>query len=152
MRPFDTDLFEKAISIAQLKPVIEKLPDGIETLIGEKGYRLSGGERQRIGIARAIYKDPQILILDEATSSLDSNTEALIQKAFEEILKKKTVISIAHRVSTLKNVDRIFVFDNGQIVETGLFQELSQDKGSKFLWDLSDAKRKDIEVRPVGFE
>jgi ABC-type multidrug transport system fused ATPase/permease subunit len=132
MRPFDANLFEKAISISQLKPVMEKLPEGIETLIGEKGYRLSGGERQRIGIARAIYKDPQILILDEATSSLDSNTETLIQKAFEENLEKKTVISIAHRISTLKNVNKIFVFEHGQIVEEGSFQELSQNKDSKF--------------------
>jgi len=132
MRKFDEELFERAISISQLKDVIEKLPEGVETLIGEKGYRLSGGERQRIGIARAIYKDPQILVLDEATSSLDSKTEALIQQAFEENLKKKTVISIAHRVSTLKNVDKIVVFDGGEVVEEGRFDELSGDRRSKF--------------------
>jgi ABC-type multidrug transport system fused ATPase/permease subunit len=108
------------------------LPDGVDTLIGEKGYRLSGGERQRIGIARAIYKDPQILVLDEATSSLDSKTETLIQQGLEEGLKKKTVISIAHRVSTLKNVDRIVVFDEGKIVEEGTFEELSKDSNAKF--------------------
>jgi ABC-type multidrug transport system fused ATPase/permease subunit len=102
MREFDAKLFEKAISVAQLKDLMDKLPDGLETKIGEKGYRLSGGERQRIGLARAIYKDTQILILDEATSSLDSGTETLIQQALEENLDKKTVISIAHRVSTLK--------------------------------------------------
>jgi ABC-type multidrug transport system fused ATPase/permease subunit len=132
MRTFDADLFEKAISIAQLKSVIEKLPDGIDTLIGEKGYRLSGGERQRIGIARAIYKDPQVLVLDEATSSLDSKTELLIQHAFEEHLKKKTVISIAHRISTLKNVDKVIVFEEGEIVEEGTYKELSKNVNSKF--------------------
>ncbi len=132
MRAFDAELFEKSILISQLKDVIEKLPDGIETLIGEKGYRLSGGERQRIGIARAIYKDPQILVLDEATSSLDSKTEALIQSAFEENLKKKTVISIAHRISTLKNVDKIIVFEGGRIVEEGKFDELAQNQNSHF--------------------
>jgi len=132
MRNYDEKLFIRAISIAQLDSVIEKLPNGIETLIGEKGYRLSGGERQRIGIARAIYKNPQIIILDEATSSLDNNTELLIQKAFEGDLKDKTIISIAHRISTLNNVDRIYVFENGQIVEHGTFSSLSQNQNSKF--------------------
>ena len=141
MRAFDPVLFEKAIAIAQLKELIEQLPEGINTLIGEKGYRLSGGERQRIGIARAIYKDPQILVLDEATSSLDSKTEALIQQAFEEQLEKKTIISIAHRVSTLKNVDKIIVFENGSIVEEGTFSELSKQKDSKF-YEISQYQRK----------
>jgi len=101
MRKFDQKLFNQALEIAALRDLVEKLPEGVDALIGEKGYRLSGGERQRIGIARAIYKDPEILILDEATSSLDSKTESAILKAFEEKLMKKTVISIAHRVSTL---------------------------------------------------
>ncbi len=132
MREFDAKLFEKAISVAQLKDLMDKLPDGLETKIGEKGYRLSGGERQRIGLARAIYKDTQILILDEATSSLDSGTETLIQQALEENLDKKTVISIAHRVSTLKNTDRIIVFENGSVIEEGDYQVLSNDENSKF--------------------
>lgn len=132
MREFNLELFEKSIQIAQLKEVIDKLPSGVDTLIGEKGYRLSGGERQRIGIARAIYKDPQILVLDEATSSLDSKTEEMIQAALEDNLKKKTVISIAHRISTLKKVDRIIVFENGKIVEEGKFQDLSENRNSKF--------------------
>lgn len=132
MRKFNNELFERAIDISELKEIIEKMPDGADTLIGEKGYRLSGGERQRIGIARAIYKDPQILIFDEATSSLDSKTEKNILNAIEEKLKQKTIISIAHRISTLENSDRIFVFDSGKIVEEGGFQELSKKQESKF--------------------
>jgi ABC-type multidrug transport system fused ATPase/permease subunit len=132
MREFDEVLFNTALQISQLSELVQQLPDGIQTLIGEKGYRLSGGERQRIGIARAIYKDPQILVLDEATSSLDSKTESLIQEGFETHLKKKTIISIAHRISTLKNVDKIVVFDKGTIVEEGGFNELSKKKDSKF--------------------
>lgn len=132
MRTFDQDLFNKAVHVAALSDLISKLPEGEDTLIGEKGYRLSGGERQRIGIARAIYKDPEILIFDESTSSLDSKTETAILKSFEEQLGDKTVISIAHRISTLKNTDRIIVFEQGKIVEEGSFKELSKDKESKF--------------------
>ena len=132
MRRFDERLFALAVEIAQLKSVIEKLPEGIETLIGEKGYRLSGGERQRIGIARAIYKNADILVLDEATSALDSKTERSIQESFEANLKDKTVISIAHRVSTLKNTDRILVFQDGRLVEEGNFKVLSEKPESLF--------------------
>ncbi len=132
MRKFDEGLFTKAIEISQLEDVISKLPNGIDTLIGEKGYRLSGGERQRIGIARAIYKDPQVLVFDEATSSLDSKTERMIQEALEKNLTQKTVISIAHRISTLQNVDKIMVFENGTVVEEGSFKGLSENRGSKF--------------------
>jgi len=143
MREFNDDLFTRAVGIAQLTEVIEKLPDGVNTLIGEKGYRLSGGERQRIGIARAIYRDPNILILDEATSSLDTRTESQIQRAIEEKLQDKTVISIAHRISTLKNADRIVVFDKGTIVETGAFKELSSNPNSMFSNIHAAAKDKD---------
>ena len=132
MREFDQKLFTDAIAISQLEELITHLPDGLDTLIGEKGYRLSGGERQRIGIARAIYKDPQILVLDEATSSLDTKTERIILEAMDKKLTKKTLIMIAHRVSTLKNVDKVYVFDGGKIVEEGSFAELSQDLKSKF--------------------
>lgn len=132
MREFDNKLFSDAISIAQLEDLISSLPEGLDTLIGEKGYRLSGGERQRIGIARAIYKDPQILVLDEATSSLDTHTEGLILEAIEERLTKKTLIMIAHRVTTLKNVDRIYVFSHGKIVEEGAYAKLSKNPKSKF--------------------
>jgi ABC-type multidrug transport system fused ATPase/permease subunit len=132
MKEFKPELFEKAISIAQLGELIGRLPHGINTLIGEKGYRLSGGERQRIGIARAIYKNPEIFVFDEATSALDSNTERLIQEALEDNLKDKTMVLIAHRISTLKNVHRIYVFDHGNVVEEGRYSDLIKDSSSKF--------------------
>lgn len=137
LKSIDQKLFKKATSIAQLEPVIRKLPNGISTLLGEKGYKLSGGERQRIGIARAIYKNSDVLILDEATSALDSKTELEIQKGIET-LKNKTILIIAHRLSTLKNVDQIIVFDRGKIVEQGKFKELIGNRKSKFykLWNM----------------
>ena len=132
MRKFDRYLFEKAVRVAQLDEVINKLPKGIDTLIGEKGYHLSGGERQRIGIARTIYRDAQIIIFDEATSSVDNKTEQLIQEALENELKKKTLIFIAHRVSTLKSVDMIYVFKDGKISESGNYGELINNVDSEF--------------------
>jgi ABC-type multidrug transport system fused ATPase/permease subunit len=132
LKNIDSKLFATALEISQLEELIEKLPEGLETLIGEKGYRLSGGERQRVGLARAICKNPQILILDEATSSLDTRTESLIQEGLEKYLEAKTMIIIAHRVSTLKNVDRILVFDAGEIIEQGSFDQLLKNKESKF--------------------
>lgn len=132
MRDFNLDLFKKAIQIVQLENVIKKLPEGMDTLIGEKGYHLSGGERQRVGIARAIYRDTPILILDEATSSVDTKTESLIQEAIENKLQKKTLIFIAHRVSTLKNVDQIHVFSDGIIVESGKYNTLLKNNKSVF--------------------
>lgn len=132
LRYVPPELFQKAIKIAQLEELIKKLPEGLETFIGEKGYKVSGGERQRIGIARAICKDPDILILDEATSALDSSTESKIQKALEQELKKKTLIIIAHRISTLRNVDKIIVFDKGRIVESGSYLSLVKNPQSKF--------------------
>ena len=137
LKNLDKNLFKKAIDISQLEPVIKKLPKGVKTLLGEKGYKLSGGEKQRIGIARAIYKNSDVLILDEATSALDSKTELKIQKGIES-LKNKTILIIAHRLSTLKNVDQIIVFDKGNIIEQGNFNELVKDKKSKFynIWNM----------------
>ncbi|KOR31664.1 hypothetical protein TI05_12210, partial [Achromatium sp. WMS3] len=120
-----------SIEAAQLESLIKKLPNGLDTLIGEKGYKLSGGERQRIGIARAICKDADILILDEATSALDSKTEAKIQAGIDA-LQDKTIIIIAHRLSTLKGVDKIIVLDQGRLVEQGAYQELANDTKSVF--------------------
>lgn len=115
---------------------IEKLPDGYNTVVGERGIKLSGGQRQRIAIARAILKDAPILILDEATSSLDSLTEEQIQKALKNAMQGKTVIVIAHRLSTVLSMDTILVFDKGAIIEQGSHQELIEANGFyKRLWD-----------------
>jgi ATP-binding cassette subfamily B protein len=115
---------------------IEKLPKGYHSLVGERGVKLSGGQRQRIAIARAILKDAPILLLDEATSQLDSITEKYIQNALWQLMKEKTTIVIAHRLSTLLNMDRILVFDNGKIIEDGNHQELLAKGGHyKALWD-----------------
>jgi ABC-type multidrug transport system fused ATPase/permease subunit len=125
----DLDRFKKAAKISQLEPLIKKLPLGLNTLIGEKGYQLSGGERQRVGLARAVYKDSSLMLLDEATSALDSKTEDLIQKSLEKEMKDKTLLIIAHRLSTLKKVDRIVVMDKGRAVEEGTFDQLIAKKG-----------------------
>lgn len=108
-----------AATAANIADMIDRLPDGYETIVGERGYRLSGGEKQRIAIARVVLEDPKILILDEATSHLDSRSEALIQEALEELMKGRTSIVIAHRLSTVRAADQILVIDEGRIVERG---------------------------------
>ena len=119
----------KAAKLANAHDFITKLPDGYNTYVGEKGYTLSGGERQRIAIARAILTDPKILILDEATASLDTESEFLIQTALDRLTKGKTTFAIAHRLSTLKNADRIMVIDGRSIAEMGTHSELLERKG-----------------------
>ncbi len=109
----------KACKFAAAQDFIERLPNKYETIIGENGVKLSGGQKQRLSIARAILKNSSIILLDEATSSLDSESEAVIQKAIENLTKNKTTIIIAHRLSTVMNCDKILVFENGQIVEEG---------------------------------
>ena len=126
---FGTDKFDElkmieSSKIANAFQFIDKLEDGYDTIIGERGLKLSGGQRQRICIARAIYKNPPILIFDEATSSLDSKSENSVQIAIEEVMKDRTSIIIAHRLSTIKNVDNIIVIDNGKIVEVGNHEKL----------------------------
>lgn len=109
---------------------IRKFPEGMDTKVGERGVKLSGGQRQRVAIARAILKDPAILILDEATSSLDAESEALVQEALDKLMKNRTTIIIAHRLSTIRKVDRIYVLKDGEIVEKGSHEELSlQENG-----------------------
>jgi ABC-type multidrug transport system fused ATPase/permease subunit len=103
---------------------ISKFPEGLDTLVGERGVKLSGGQRQRVAIARAILKDPSILILDEATSSLDAESESLVQDALDELMKGRTTIIIAHRLATIRKADRIYVLKDGEIVEQGPHQEL----------------------------
>ena len=125
-----------AAKAAYIHDFIIKLPDGYNTLCGERGNNLSGGQRQRVIIARALLKNAPILILDEATSSLDNLTENLIQRSLRNLMKGKTVLVIAHRLSTLLNMDRILVFDNGHIVEDGTHNTLKTNgKLYQQLWD-----------------
>lgn len=120
----DNQALQYAIKTAHLQQFIAQLPEGPQTQIGDKGVRLSGGQRQRIGIARALYRNPEILILDEATSALDNETEADISTAIDELAQEKTLIIIAHRLSTLKNCNKLFLMEDGEIVEQGSFSEL----------------------------
>jgi ATP-binding cassette, subfamily B, beta-glucan exporter len=116
---------------AQALEFIERSERKFETNAGERGRMLSGGERQRLSIARALLKDPPILILDEATSALDAVTEAKVNAALDEVMKGRTTFVIAHRLSTIRNATRILVFDNGQVIESGTFDELVA-KGGRF--------------------
>jgi ATP-binding cassette subfamily B protein len=129
-RPEATDAeLEAAARAAAIHDRIMELPEGYDTLVGERGYKLSGGEKQRIAIARVLLKDPRILILDEATSALDTVSERLIQAAFERLMEGRTTIAIAHRLSTILRADRILVYDKGRIVERGTHAELLAAEG-----------------------
>jgi ATP-binding cassette subfamily B protein len=123
------DELEAAARAANIHDRIAELPEGYDTVVGERGYKLSGGEKQRLAIARVILKDPRILILDEATSSLDTTSERLVQAALEPLMKGRTTIAIAHRLSTILSADVIFVVDRGRIVERGTHAELIERGG-----------------------
>ena len=130
MREIDMDYLQKIIDVTELRDVIKKLPNGLETLIGEKGYSLSGGERQRVGIARALYKNSEIFIFDEATSALDGKTEKkIIKNVLKEFHGKKTFVFIAHRLAALDSADRIIVFKDGRLVEQGDYVQLKKNNG-----------------------
>ncbi len=120
---------EAVVEAAQLRELVERLPEGLETMVGERGYRLSGGEKQRVAIARALLRRAPYLLLDEATSSLDSQAERLIQAALDRLLQGRTVIAIAHRLSTVQRADQILVIDGGRIVERGTHEELLDQSG-----------------------
>lgn len=132
---------ERAAELAHLHGFIEQLPGGYETTVGERGLKLSGGEKQRIAIARAILKDPRILIFDEATSSLDSGTEQAILKAMREVAQNRTSLTIAHRLSTIVDADQIVVLKDGEVAETGTHKELLAKQGVYAeLWELQKTK------------
>ena len=120
----DEEKIWNALGQAQLKEFVQSLPLGLDTVVGERGARLSGGQQQRIGIARALYRDPEIIVMDEATSALDSETEAEISNAVQRLRGEKTVILIAHRLSTLRDCDRLILLENGRLVDSGSFTEL----------------------------
>lgn len=123
---------EKAAEEANALEFINRFPDGLETMVGERGVKLSGGQRQRIAIARALLKDPTILLLDEATSSLDAESERVVQEALDRLMEGRTSIVIAHRLATIRDVDRIFVIEDGQVAEAGTHLELSQDENGLY--------------------
>lgn len=122
----------EALDFSSAAEFVEKLPQGLDTLIGDRGIRLSGGERQRIVLARAILRNPSILVLDEATSALDTENEAKIQQAIDRLKGRMTIVVIAHRLSTIRNVDQVVVLDQGRIIQKGEFGQLAKDKRSVF--------------------
>ncbi len=115
---------EQAATLAEAHDFIDALPEGYDTMVGERGQKLSGGQRQRLSIARAIVRDPAILVLDEATSAVDNETEAAIQRSLEMVSKDRTTLVIAHRLSTVRHADRIHVLENGLVAEAGTHDEL----------------------------
>lgn len=141
------DELKQAIASAHLQEMIENLPQGIDTLLGERGLTLSGGQRQRVAIARAMLRNAPIVILDEATSALDNESEAIVQKAMDNLMKDRTVFIIAHRLSTIKNADRIAVINEGELVELGTHDELMniQDGQYKALYEMQ-FKKQEVQI------
>jgi ABC-type multidrug transport system fused ATPase/permease subunit len=119
----------RCVERAQLGPVVGHLAGGLDTIVGERGVRLSGGQRQRVAIARALYREPEVLVLDEGTSALDGATERALVTAIDAATHERTLIAIAHRISTIRNADRILVVDSGRIVDQGTYDELIDRNG-----------------------
>lgn len=140
------DEIKKAIQYAHLEEMLDEMPDGIDTIIGERGTTLSGGQRQRVAIARAMIKDSPIIVLDEATSALDNKSEAIVQKALDNLIKNKTVFIIAHRLSTIQNASRITVINEGKLVEIGTHDELMNIPNGqyKFLYEMQFNKSQSL--------
>lgn len=136
------DDIQRVVKAAHIDEFLEEMPDGLDTEIGERGTTLSGGQRQRVAIARAMLKDSQIVILDEATSALDNKSEAIVQKALDNLMQDKTVFVIAHRLSTIKNADKIAVINEGELVELGTHDELLNNENGfyKRLYEMQFAK------------
>ena len=129
-REATTETIQRACAIANVDEFVDDLPDGLETRLGDEGVRLSGGQRQRVAIARAIVDDPDVMILDEATSDLDSVSEAAVQSGIESLDREYAVVVVAHRLSTVTNADRIYTMEDGKIVETGTHEHLLEDDGA----------------------
>ena len=123
----DEEQLKMVIETAQLSDLIRSLPEGVDTLVGERGVRLSGGQRQRIGIARALYHDPQLIIMDEATSALDNITEKYLIHAIEQLKGEKTIIMIAHRLTTVQKCDTIYLMEGAEIIAAGPYSHLLEN-------------------------
>jgi len=121
---------ESATEMANASAFISKLENGLDTYVGDRGVKLSGGEKQRVTIARALLKNPPVMLLDEATSSLDSESEKAVQLALDKLMDNKTSLVIAHRLSTIKNADKIIVMKDGQVIERGSHEKLMQNKAN----------------------
>ncbi len=128
-----------ALKLASAYEFVSKLPQGLNTFIGDRGVKLSGGERQRLALARALLRKPSLLILDEATSNLDSENEKKILKSIDDLHGEITILIIAHRLSTIKNADYIYLLNEGEILESGTWDELLKEKKGYF-WDICDAQ------------
>jgi len=147
----DADAVTRAIALAGLERVVRTQPAGLETVIGDRGIRLSGGERQRIGIARALYSDPALLILDEATSALDNQTERQIVDSILALSPAKTIVIIAHRLSSVKLCDRVYLMNSGRVIDVGPFEEIAA-RHPDFVNPASAAPAKDKQPAAVGLD
>ena len=128
---YSEEQLRSAVQDACIDEFLPSLPDGLDSQVGERGEKLSGGQKQRVSIARALIRNPSILILDEATSALDNVSEYQVQKAIDKLLHQRTTFIVAHRLSTIRNADRIVVMDDGEMVEVGTYEQL-MEKGGKF--------------------